>query len=176
MPSSAEANVLSLILFVDIKSCPLSYSIFKYKSNVYRAIALTKTRDGEKEIAILTNLPKTDVSAKMIAELYRKRWNIETMFQELEAHLHSEVNTLGYPKAALFSFCIALVAYNVLAVVKAALRAQHGEETIENELFGYYLAGNIARTYDGMIIALPSKLWQSPSWSTSFFNLQAMSI
>jgi hypothetical protein len=29
---------------------------------------------------------------------------------------------LGYPGAALFGFCIALLAYNVLAVVKAALR------------------------------------------------------
>jgi len=132
------------------------------KTRKYRRIRLrliTETRDGEKEIAILTNLPKTAVSAKLIAEIYRKRWCIETMFQELEAHLHSEVNTLGYPKAALFSFCVALVAYNVLAVVKAALRVQHGEETIEKELSGYYLAGNIARTYDGMMIALPEEEW-----------------
>ena len=50
------------------------------------------------------------------------------MFQQLEAHLHSEVNTLGYPAAALFAFCVALVAYNVLAVVKGALRGLHGEQ------------------------------------------------
>ncbi len=50
-----------------------------------------------------------------------------------------------------------MVAYNVLAVVKAALRAEHGEETIEKELSGYYLAGNITRTYDGMMIALPEE-------------------
>ncbi len=81
------------------------------------------------------------------------------MFQELEAHLHSEINTLGYPKAALFGFCVALVAYNVLAVIKRALRTQQGEETIEKELSGYSLAGNIARTYDGMMIALPDKEW-----------------
>jgi len=132
------------------------------KGRKYRRIRLklaTPTRDGETEIAILTNLPKTAVSAKVVAELYRKRWSIETMFQELESHLHSEVNTLGYPKAALFGFCVALVAYNILAVVKAALRAKHGEETIEKELSGYYLAGNIARTYDGMMIALPEQEW-----------------
>jgi len=92
------------------------------------------------------------------------------MFQELEAHLHSEVNTLGYPKAALFSFCVALVAYNVLAVVKAALRSQHGEERIEKELSGYYLAGNIARTYDGMMIALPDGEW-TVFQSMPLFNL-----
>jgi len=128
----------------------------------YRRIRLnlnSKTRNGEKDIVILTNLSKTSANAKDIAELYRKRWRIETMFQELEAHLHSEVNTLGYPKAALFGFCVSLVAYNVLAVVKAALRAKHGEETIEKEISGYYLAGNIARTYDGMMIALPDEEW-----------------
>ncbi len=132
------------------------------KLRKYRRIRLslrTETRDGEKEIAILTNLPKTAASAKLIAEIYRKRWSIETMFQELEAHLHSEINSLGYPKAALFGFCVSLVAYNVLAVVKAALREKHGEETIEKELSGYYLAGNITRTYDGMMIALPEEEW-----------------
>ena len=40
--------------------------------------------------------------------MYRKRWTIETMFQELEAHLYFEINTLGYPKADLFGFCVAL--------------------------------------------------------------------
>jgi hypothetical protein len=135
----------------------------KGKTQKYRRITVelkTATRDGETELFILTNLPKSAANAKLIAELYRKRWTIESMFQELEAHLHSEVNTLGYPKAALFGFCVALVAYNVLAVVKAALRTLHGEEVIDNELSGYYLAGNITRTYDGMIIALPQNEWE----------------
>ncbi len=133
------------------------------KTRNYRRITVelkTATRDGETKLFILTNLPKSAASAKLIAELYRKRWTIESMFQELEAHLHSEVNTLGYPKAALFGFCVALVAYNVLAVVKAALRTLHGEEVIDNELSGYYLAGNITRTYDGMMIALPQSEWE----------------
>ena len=91
--------------------------------------------------------------------MYRKRWSIETAFQELEAHLHSEINSLGYPKAALFGFCVALVAYNVLAVVKGALRSVHGEEKIANEVSGYYLAGHLGRTYDGMMIAIPEEEW-----------------
>ena len=108
----------------------------------------------------MTNLSKTAAHAKLIAELYRKRWSIETAFQELEAQLHSEINTLGYPKAALFGFCVALVAYNVLAVVKAALRSVHGEAKIANEVSGYYLAGHLGRTYDGMMIAVPEEEWQ----------------
>ena len=134
------------------------------KAHKYRRIKVrlkTATRDGDTELFILTNLPKSAANAKLIAQLYRRRWRIETMFQEIEAHLHSEINTLGYPKAALFGFCVALVAYNVLAVVKAALRTIHGEETIDNELSGYYLAGNIARTHDGMMIALPESEWSA---------------
>ena len=62
------------------------------------------TRDGETELHILTNVPVKDARAKVIAELYRGRWTIETAFQELEATLNSEITTLGYPKAALFAF------------------------------------------------------------------------
>lgn len=117
------------------------------------------TRDGEKEIVILTDLPESAASAVEIAQLYRKRWTQETMFQELEAHLHSEINTLGYPKAALFGFCVALVAYNILAVVKAALRSVHGEEKIANEVSGYYIAGEIERTHEGMEVAMEDREW-----------------
>lgn len=117
------------------------------------------TRDGDKELVILTNLPKSAANAIQIGELYRKRWTIETMFQELEAHLQSEINTLGYPQAALFGFCVALITYNVLAVVKAALRHVHGEEKISNDVSGYYLAGEISRTREGMDIAIESEEW-----------------
>jgi hypothetical protein len=82
------------------------------------------------------------------------RWEIETVFQEVEAHLNSEIDTLGYPKAALFSFCVAVIAYNMLALIKAALRKVHGEKKITNEVSGYYIAGEINRTHEGMIIAL----------------------
>jgi hypothetical protein len=118
------------------------------------------TRDGDKELTLLTNLPKSAAHATHIAWMYRKRWTIETAFPELEAHLHSEINALGYPKAALFGFCIALLAYNVLAVVKAALRSMHGEEKIADAVSGDYLAGHLARTYDGMMIAIPDAEWR----------------
>jgi IS4 transposase len=89
------------------------------------------TRDGDRVLYILTNIPLHKASAKRVARLYRKRWTLETAFQHLEAYFHSEINTLGYPKAALFGFCLALVAYNMLAVVMAALRSVHGAETID---------------------------------------------
>ncbi len=118
------------------------------------------TRDGDRGLYILTNLPLRKASAKRVARLYRKRWTLETAFQHLEAYFHSEINTLGYPKAALFGFCLALVAYNMLAVVMAALRGVHGAETIDQELSLYYVANDIAQTYHGMMIAIPADEWR----------------
>jgi IS4 transposase len=117
------------------------------------------TRDGDTEIHIVTNLPAQDARARTIAELYRKRWTIETAFAELEATLNGEVKTLGYPKAALFAFCVALVSYNILSVVKAALRSVHGAKIVTEEVSGYYLADEVAGTYRGMMIAIPEDEW-----------------
>jgi len=116
------------------------------------------TRDGDKELHILTNLPP-EVSATTICSIYRKRWTIELAFQELKATLEGEINTLGYPKAALFAFCVALVAYNILSVIKAALRAEYGAEKIQNEVSPFYLADEIAGTRRGMDIAIPQNEW-----------------
>lgn len=118
----------------------------------------TPTRDGEREIHILTNLPE-EVSAERIAELYRKRWTLETAFQELEKTLAGEIDTLGYPKAALFAFCIALAAYNILSTIKAALRAAHGHKRVQNEVSGYYIAEEVRCTYRGMMMAIPEAEW-----------------
>src|SRR5215831_14458276 len=118
------------------------------------------TRDGDRVLSILTNLPLRKASAKRVARLYRKRWTLETAFQHLEAYFHSEINTLGYPKAALFGFCLALVAYNMLAVVMAALRSVHGAQIIDQELSLYYVATDIAQTYHGMMIAIPEDEWR----------------
>jgi hypothetical protein len=68
---------------------------------------------------------------------------------------------LGYPKAALFGFCLALVAYNLLAVVLAALRGIHGESTVEQEISLYDIANEIATTSKGMMIAIPEPEWFS---------------
>ena len=70
-----------------------------------------KTRDGDADICMIANLSKRSANAKTIADLYRGRWTIETAFQHLATHLNSEINTLGYPQAALFGFCVALLAY-----------------------------------------------------------------
>lgn len=119
----------------------------------------TPTRDGDTEIHILTNLPEPDANALVIAAAYHGRWTIETAFGELAATLSAELNTLAYPRAALFCFCVGLVAYNVLSVLKGALREAHGEKKVLEEVSGYYIANEISRTYGGMMIAIPEEEW-----------------
>jgi hypothetical protein len=118
------------------------------------------TTQGETAIHILTNLPPADAPARQVAALYADRWTIETAFQHLTLDLQCEVDTLGYPKAALFGFCVALVAYNVVAVVKGALRAAHGPEYVDEQLSMYYLTLEVAQVATGMEIALGAEPWE----------------
>jgi len=110
-------------------------------------------------LSILTNVPARTVSAKRVARLYRTRWTLETAFQPLEAYFHAAINTLAYPKAALFGFCLAVVASNSVAVVLAALRGVHGQESVDEEVSLSSIATDIATTYHGMMIAIPEVEW-----------------
>jgi hypothetical protein len=92
--------------------------------------------------------------------LYRKRWTLEGVFQDLTVSLQCEIDTLGYPKAALFGFCTALVAFNALSVAKAALRVAHGAEKVEETVSDHQLAAEVAAVHEGMDIAVPEEVWE----------------
>src|SRR5947209_5542061 len=117
------------------------------------------TRDGETELGVLTDLTAEQADALTLARLYLKRWQIETVFQVLTETLHCEHPGRGYPKAALFAFCVTLVAYNVLAVIKASLRVVHGTDKVEQEVSLHHVTGEIRRTYTGMMIAIVPAHW-----------------
>jgi hypothetical protein len=120
----------------------------------------TPTRQGETELHLLTNLPVTEAPAALISALYADRWTIETAFQHLTVDLACEGDTLGYPKAARFGFCVALVAYNVVALVKGALRAAHGAAYVQDQLSMYYLTLEVAQVATGMEIAVGTESWE----------------
>jgi hypothetical protein len=170
----ADRNFCTCALLCDIDQRGAFFLIRQHEGlpfepvNILRSVGRIETGHvAEQRVQVrdaqgtaLTNLPLRKASAKRVARLYRKRWTLETAFQHLEAYFHSEMNTLGYPKAALFGFCLALVAYNMLAVVMAALRSVHGAESIDQELSLYYVANDIAQTYHGMMIAIPEDEWR----------------
>jgi Transposase DDE domain len=118
------------------------------------------TRDGDAEVAVFCNLRQEDTSGIVISNIYLKRWSVEGLFQVVSDTLECEIKTLGYPRAALFSFCMALVAYNILSVIKAALRSVHGQGKIDAGVSNYYLVEEIQSTYTGMMIAIPDVEWK----------------
>lgn len=117
------------------------------------------TRDGDQEMAILTNLPKRAAHAEKVSTVYRQRWTLETMFQSLTQMLEGEIDTLGYPRAALFGFGVALATYNVLSTVQAALRAKYGSERVQEEVSAYYIALDVQDTHRGMVVCLDQSVW-----------------
>ena len=121
----------------------------------------TPTEDGDAIVSLLTNLP-AELSALQIAALYRSRWTIENMFQKLEKVLASEIRTLGYPRAALFSFCVAVLGYNVLSMLQAAVETKHGiERRSPTELSLYLVATEVKAIHAGMMIAIPTEQWDA---------------
>jgi len=119
------------------------------------------TRDGDCEVAILTNLPVKAASAASVADLYRKRWTLESMFLTMTQILEGEIETLGYPGAALLGFGVALVSYNIYSTVQAALRAEFGIERVQNDVSAYYIADEVQGTMRGMDVAVEPVLWET---------------
>ena len=122
----------------------------------------TPTESGEQRIALWSNLPAS-IDASTIAQLYRKRWRIEGLFGRLESVLRSEIRTLGHPRAALLGFAAAVLAFNVLALLKRCVEHAHCESAPDLDVSTYHLGVHVASDYQGMLIALPLEVWQP--WS-----------
>jgi hypothetical protein len=118
------------------------------------------TEDGDTVIRLLTNLPASQFTARSVARLYRYRWRIESLFQRLEAVLHSEVASLGHPRAALLAFGVAVMAYNVLAVLQSAVWVAHELQENDIELSSYCFADEIRTHYAGMVMAVMPAAWE----------------
>jgi hypothetical protein len=118
------------------------------------------TQDGDTHIHVLTNLPVAKADGVVVAECYRRRWSIEGVFQILTDSLRCEINTLGYPKAALFGFSTALLAFNALSVAQEALRAAHGEAASAEKISEQRLVMEVAAVHEGLDIATPAAAWE----------------
>ena len=99
----------------------------------------TPTEAGERTIRLWSNLPE-EIGAQQIAALYRTRWRIEGMFQRLESVLHSEIRSLGHPRAALLGFAVAVLAHNVLALLQRCVEQAHQDRKPSLEVSTYHLA------------------------------------
>jgi hypothetical protein len=122
---------------------------YEGKTVLLRRIWLTlpkATRDGDREIVVLTSLPPEAASAEEVMEHYRRRWTIESMFADLTVSLRCEIKALGHPRAALFVFATAVVSANTLAGVRAGFRAAHGAD-VEERVSVYQLVDDLQGSY-----------------------------
>jgi hypothetical protein len=117
------------------------------------------TRDGVREVHLLSNVPAEKATAAALAAAYRRRWTVEGRFYEMAQTLNAEPRTLAYPAAALFAFCLGLAASNAAALVRAALRAAHQAEAVA-EMSREYVAREVRETWPGMRIAVEPAMWQ----------------
>ena len=85
---------------------------------------------------------------------------METLFLNLTQMLEGEIDTLGYPRAALLGFGIALATYNIVSAVQASLRGKFGIEKVRDEVSGYYLANEVRANASGMAVAIDDVAWE----------------
>ena len=74
--------------------------------------------------------------------------------------LHSEVVSLGHPRAALLAFGVEALAYNTLAVLQSAVWSAHELHTSELEPSSFYFADEIRTHYAGMMMAVAPAAWE----------------
>ena len=129
---------------------------------VHQLVLDEPTREGLTQLNLWSNLPP-QVIAEQIANLYRRRWRIEGLFGRIESVLHSEIRTLGHPRAALLGFATAVLAYNVFSLLKRCIEQAHREQIPELDVSTYHLAVDVTSDYKGMLIALPPSAWGA--WS-----------
>jgi hypothetical protein len=110
-------------------------------------------------MSILTNLPGSTTAAQ-VAEGYRQRWTVETAFAVVQKCLEGEISGLGYPGAALFSYGVALFAFNVLSLLRAAMWAVHGGPRIEQSFSTRHMAEEIHAMWPGMTLLLTAAFWR----------------
>lgn len=117
------------------------------------------TRDGETVIHILSNVPIKDASPIRLAGLYHQRWEVENAFHILTMTLTCELKSLGQPRAALFLFCMAMMAFNTRQVLLGALFAEHDQEDVE-QMSQFQVAKAIVGPMEGLLTALPEQEWK----------------
>ena len=97
-------------------------------------------RPGQEPIIILTNLmDAAKYPPEQLLELYKMRWGIEQIFQQITQTFSLEHLIGSHPKAVLFQFSLCLLVYNLMQVVRAYV-AEDGK-VLTSAVSMYYLFG-----------------------------------
>jgi hypothetical protein len=85
-----------------------------------RRITLLRGGPDEEDVALMTNLlERGSFPAADLLELYRRRWGIEEVFQQVTETFSLSHLIGSAPKAVLLQFAYCLLLYNLMQVIKA---------------------------------------------------------
>jgi hypothetical protein len=89
-----------------------------------RRITLTRAGDGEEDVVLLSNLlDRGAFGAADVLALYRRRWGIEQVFQQV-TETFALAHLIGSsPRAVLVQFAYCLLLYNLVQLVKTYVAA-----------------------------------------------------
>jgi hypothetical protein len=108
----------------------------KDKRRIYvRRITLERT--GEESIIVLTNLlDEAKFPAWAIMEVYRERWQIERVFQQVTEVFQLQRLIGSSPQAAIFQSSLCLILYNLIQVIRGYIAKANrtAPETISSEM------------------------------------------
>lgn len=100
---------------------------------------VTLLRPGDDDVIVLTDLLDQEVFAALnLLQLYRRRWSIEQVFQEV-TQTFALAHLIGSsPKAVLFQFAFCLLLYNLVQVVKSFVAADGAVRVAIVSTFGLF--------------------------------------
>ena len=109
-----------------------------------RRITLGRSGEGEEDVVLLTNLlDRAAFPAADVLEVYRRRWGIEQVFQQVTETFALEHLIGSGPRAVLFQFAYCLLLYNLVQLIKAYV-AEDGR-VLAAAVSTFYLFNDIRR-------------------------------
>lgn len=113
--------------------------------NAMRIRRITLVRgDGEEDVVLLSNLlDRGAFSAADLLELYRRRWGIEQMFQQVTETFSLEHLIGSAPQAVLLQFAYCMLLYNLVQLVKTYVAADG--KVLTTMVSTFYLFNDIRR-------------------------------
>lgn len=101
---------------------------------------ITLKRQGEEDIVLVTDLLETkQYPAADLLEVYRLRWGIERVFQQVTEVFHLQKLISSSPQGTIFQCAFCLLLYNLIQVVRAYVASgqRRTAATISSEMLFY---------------------------------------
>ena len=109
-----------------------------------RRITLKRAGEGEEDVVLLSNLlDRQAFAAADLLEVYRRRWGIEQVFQQVTETFSLQHLIGSAPQAVLLQFAYCLLLYNLVQLIKTYVAADG--KVLSSVVSTFYLFQDIRR-------------------------------